>query len=80
MDLYVRAGLSPLEVIRAATEIAARSLAIEKDRGTLVAGKRADFLVLQADPLRDIKNIRQIVEVYKEGRRVVTAGSAPPAN
>ncbi len=69
MDLYVRAGLTPLEAIRAATETAARSLGIEKDRGTLEAGKRADFLVLFDDPIRDVKNVRKILEVYKSGEK-----------
>jgi imidazolonepropionase-like amidohydrolase len=70
MDLYVRAGLAPLEVLRAATQTSARSLDIEKDRGTLTTGKRADFLILDADPLADIKNVRAISTVYKAGERV----------
>ena len=52
MDLYVKAGLTPLEAIRAATHRSARSLGIDADHGTLESGKRADFLVLGADPLR----------------------------
>ena len=68
MDLYVRAGLTPLDAIRAATQTAARSLGIEKDRGTLEPGKRADFLVLSADPVRDIRNVRAILQVYRNGR------------
>lgn len=67
MDLYVRAGLSPLEAIRAATETSARSLGLEKERGTLTPGKRADFLILTADPLEDVKNTRAIEAVYKAG-------------
>lgn len=69
LDLYVRAGLKPLQALRAATQTSARSLGIEKDRGTLEAGKRADFLVLSDDPLRDIKNVRAILEIYKNGKR-----------
>ena len=68
MDLYVRAGLTPLEVFRAATQTSARSLGIERDRGTLEPGKRADFVVLEADPLRDVKNVRAIEAVYKDGK------------
>jgi imidazolonepropionase-like amidohydrolase len=75
MDLYVKAGLSPLETLRAATETAARSLSVEKDRGTLAVGKRADFLVLDADPLEDVKNLRAIAAVYKAGRRVAPVES-----
>jgi imidazolonepropionase-like amidohydrolase len=74
MALYARAGLSPPEVLRAATQTAARSLAIDSDRGTLQAGKRADFLVLSGDPLSDVKNVRKILDVYKNGVRV-----GPPA-
>ena len=80
MDLYVKAGLSPLEVIRAATQTAARSLGLEKDRGTLEPGKRADFLLLSEDPLRDVKNLRQLQEVWKSGKPVWKASGAgsPP--
>jgi imidazolonepropionase-like amidohydrolase len=70
MDLYVRAGFSPLEAIRCATETSARSLGVEKDRGTLEPGKRADFLVLEDDPLHDVKNVRRIRDIYKAGERV----------
>ena len=70
LDLYVRAGLTPLEAIRAATRTAAASLGLEKDRGTIEAGQRADFLVLDADPLTDVKNVRAISAVYKAGQRV----------
>jgi imidazolonepropionase-like amidohydrolase len=70
MDLFVRAGLSPKDALRAATQIAARSLGAEADRGTLEPGKRADFLVLTDDPLADVKNVRSISAVYKAGVRV----------
>ena len=70
MDLYVAAGLSPLEAIRAATQTSARSLGIDGDRGTLEPGKRADFLLLDGDPIRDVKNVRKILDVFKNGRRV----------
>jgi imidazolonepropionase-like amidohydrolase len=76
MDCYVRSGIRPLEAIRAATQTAARSLAVDGDRGTLEPGKRADFLLLSSDPTRDVKNVRAIREIYKAGRLV--AGSAAP--
>lgn len=77
MDLYVKAGLSPLEAIRAATQTAARSLGLEKERGTLEPGKRADLLLLDADPVKDVKNVRAIAAIYKAGQRV---GPAQPLN
>jgi imidazolonepropionase-like amidohydrolase len=70
MDLYVRFGLSALDAIRAATQTAARSLGVDGDRGTLEKGKRADLLVLSADPLRDVRNVRAIAGIYKEGQPV----------
>jgi imidazolonepropionase-like amidohydrolase len=70
MELYVRAGFSPLEAIRSATQVSALSLGVEKDRGTLEPGKRADLLVLDEDPLSDIKNVRRIRDIYKAGERV----------
>jgi hypothetical protein len=70
MQLYVEAGLSPLEAIRAATQTSARSLGIGRDRGMLGAGRRADFLVLGADPVADVKNVRAIEAVYRNGQRV----------
>ncbi len=70
MDLYVKSDINALEAIRAATQTAARSLGIEGDRGTLEPGKRADFLILYADPTADVKNVRRILETYKNGQRV----------
>ena len=75
LDLYVKAGLAPLEAIRAATQTAARSLGVEGERGTLVAGMRADFVRLGADPLADVRNTRRIREVWKRGRPAWTAPS-----
>lgn len=70
MKLYVEAGVPPLEALRCATETAARSLGIGEDRGTLIRGKRADLLFLEADPLADPANLRAIAGVYRSGIRV----------
>ncbi|HZI67357.1 MAG TPA: amidohydrolase family protein [Thermoanaerobaculia bacterium] len=78
LDLFVKAGLTPLEALRAATQTSARSLAIGEDRGTLEPGKRADFLVLSGDPLADVLNVRKIVDVYKRGQRVAPPAAGPP--
>lgn len=71
MDLYVKSDIPPLEAIRSATQTAARSLGIDKDRGTLEPGKRADFLILDADPVKDVKNVRAISAIYKAGQPVI---------
>jgi len=67
LELYVDAGLSPLEAIRAATVIPAEVMGMSDEVGTLAMGKRADLLVLEANPLTDIHNIRT-------GRWVVAGG------
>ena len=66
MEDMVRAGMSPAEVIAAATGTSADLLEIG-DIGTIVAGKSADFIVLDANPLDDITNTRQIDAVYLRG-------------
>ncbi len=73
-ELYLEAGLTPLESLRAATQTAARSLGVDRDRGTLEPGKRADFLVLSADPLRSVANIRNTDGIWKSGVRVGPTG------
>ena len=69
LELMVRAGLSPMDAIVAATQKSA-ALIKASDRGTLVAGKRADFLVLAADPTADIRNTRQLVSVWHGGHEI----------
>jgi imidazolonepropionase-like amidohydrolase len=74
MELMVQAGLTPMQVITAATGSAARFLHAD-DLGTLEKDKWADMVVLDKDPLNDIKNTRTITAVYIAGKRV--AGAAP---
>jgi imidazolonepropionase-like amidohydrolase len=69
LELMVGAGMSPSQVIVAATSRAAEYLKLA-DRGTLAAGKRADLLVLDANPLDDIRNTRRIARMYLAGAEV----------
>ena len=66
MEDMVRAGMSAADVLVAATANSANLLSLD-DQGTLQAGKRADFVVLEANPLDDITNTRAIVDVYLRG-------------
>jgi imidazolonepropionase-like amidohydrolase len=66
--LVEHCGFTPLEAIRAATQISAAATGQSAQRGTITAGKRADLVVLGADPTRDIRNTGKIVFVVKNGR------------
>lgn len=68
MELMVQAGLTPMQVITAATRNSAEFLGA-KDLGTLEAGKWADLIVLGKNPLDDIKNSRTIEAVYIAGNK-----------
>jgi len=61
-------GLSPYQALRSATAKAAEHLGIDRNTGTLEAGKDADVLVLEADPLADISNVRKLETVIRKGK------------
>jgi imidazolonepropionase-like amidohydrolase len=65
----VASGMTPAEVLVAATSTSAALLA-QSDLGSVAAGKRADFIVLDANPLDDITNTRQIDSVYLGGSAI----------
>ncbi len=68
IELYVEAGFTPMEALQSATIQAAKALGVEKESGSIEPGKRADVLLLDADPLADIHNTRKVW-------RTVAAGS-----
>jgi imidazolonepropionase-like amidohydrolase len=68
IELYVEAGLTPLEAIRAATAVPARVMGMEGEVGTIEVGKRADLVVLGGNPLETIANIRAVRSVISQGR------------
>jgi hypothetical protein len=68
LELLVSAGLTPMEALRAATALPARSLGLAADLGTVEEGKLADLVLLEADPLEDIANTRRVRAVVAAGR------------
>jgi imidazolonepropionase-like amidohydrolase len=73
LENMVAAGFTPAEVIVAATRDAAAVLRLDQ-LGTVAPGKSADFIVLDANPLDDIANVRRIAKVYLRGQEVDRAG------
>jgi imidazolonepropionase-like amidohydrolase len=69
IERWVQLGLTPTQAIVAATRTPAELLGL-KDLGTLTPGKSADFIVLTANPLENIRNTRQIEDVYLRGARL----------
>jgi imidazolonepropionase-like amidohydrolase len=67
LELLVEAGLTPADALRAATINAARMIGKERDLGTIEAGKFADLVVLDANPLADVRNVARIHKVIKGG-------------
>jgi imidazolonepropionase-like amidohydrolase len=68
LELYVKAGMSPMDALLSATSVPARAMGVEKEVGTLAVGQRADLLVLNANPLDDISNVRQVKLVMRQGK------------
>jgi len=68
LELYVQAGMSPMAALQTATLNAARAMRLEGESGTIQPGKRADLVLLNANPLDNISNIRRVDKVITAGR------------
>lgn len=68
MELFTEVGVSPAQTLEAATLNAARFVGQEKDSGSIATGKEADLVVLRANPLQDIRAVRETVGVMTQGR------------
>ena len=68
IELYVQAGMTPMEAIRSATIVPARAMNLDREAGTIEAGKRADLILVAGRPDREISDIRKVKTVIAAGR------------
>jgi imidazolonepropionase-like amidohydrolase len=68
LELYVQGGLTPMQALQTATIDAARAMQRETSTGSLDAGKQADLVIIDGDPLTNIRDIRQVRLVVKAGQ------------
>jgi len=67
LELMVAAGLTPMQALASATSVAAQACGVADQVGTIQAGKRADIVILGADPLEDVRAVSNILAVYQDG-------------
>lgn len=70
LELMVKAGLTPAQALQSASRVAAKCMKLDANLGTLEPGKWGDFVVLEANPLVDISNVRRIHSVWIAGNRI----------
>jgi imidazolonepropionase-like amidohydrolase len=68
LELYVQAGLTPMEVIQLATSGAAKVMRMDGEVGTVEAGMRADLILVQGNPLENFADLRKVMRVVTKGR------------
>jgi imidazolonepropionase-like amidohydrolase len=67
MEIYVQAGFTPMEAIQAATIVSARVMGLDKELGTVEKGKRGDLILIDGNPLEDIRKTRNVEYVITNG-------------
>lgn len=67
LEHYVEGGLTPFQALQAATIVPAEALGMDKDLGTIEPGKLADLVLVDGDPLSDIRATRRVRKVIKDG-------------
>lgn len=70
MELLVTAGLTPMQAIESATLVSAKALGVDKERGSIAAGKLADLVLVDGAPERDIRDIEKTSRVWLAGREI----------
>jgi len=67
IEIYAQAGMPPMAAIQAATLVSARAMKLDKESGTIEAGKRADLILVNGNPLQNISDIRKVSKVVTNG-------------
>ena len=68
LELYVEAGLTPAQAIKTGTIIPAQVMGLDKKAGSIAAGKNADIIIVDGNPLNNIRDIRNVRVVIKAGK------------
>jgi imidazolonepropionase-like amidohydrolase len=68
LENYAEAGLTPVEVLHSATTVSAEAMGVSADLGTIEPGKLADITFISGDPLKNIRDLRNVARVMKDGR------------
>jgi imidazolonepropionase-like amidohydrolase len=74
LELYVQAGMTPVEALQSATSVSAKVARVDADRGRIAPGLLADLVLVEGDPTKDISAIRKVALVVTQGR-VVSPGA-----
>jgi imidazolonepropionase-like amidohydrolase len=68
LELYVEAGMTPMQAIQSATMVSAQVMKLDKESGSIEVGKRADLVLIKGNPDKNISDIRKVASVITNGR------------